>query len=249
MMETNTAESNTPILKAENISRLSTFNKTPKKIISDFTYNFQNERIYNILGPSGAGKSSLLRLFNRLDEITDGRLIYKNRELWEYSPCSLRREIGYLLQTPYLFPSTVKDNFSFVDSSLAEGEIESMLAEVNLGPEYILSRVEILSVGEKQRVALARLLAIKPRVILLDEPTSALDERSSSIIAKLIKRKISENGITAIIVTHNPRQILDFGGEALLLMEGKLVEYGPARDLISTPRTEAGKRFLEGDGE
>jgi ABC-type methionine transport system ATPase subunit len=124
-----------------------------------------------------------------------------------------------------------------------------MLAEVNLGPEYFLSNVEVLSVGEKQRIALARLLAMKPRVMLLDEPTSALDERSSSIIVKLIKRKISENGITAIIVTHNPRQILDFGGEALLLMEGKLVENGPARDLISSPRTEAGKRFLEGDGE
>jgi putative ABC transport system ATP-binding protein len=248
-METNAAGSNTPVLRAENISRLSSLNKTPKKIISQFSFTFQNDRIYNILGPSGAGKSSLLRLFNRLDEITDGRLFYKDRELREYSPCGLRREIGYLFQTPYLFPTTVKDNFSYIDSSLTEGEINSLLAEVNLDSEYLTSNVEVLSVGEKQRIALARLLAMKPRVMLLDEPTSALDERNSSIIVKLIKRKISENEITAIIVTHNPRQALDFGGEALLLMEGKLVENGPARDLISAPQTEAGKRFLEGDSE
>jgi putative ABC transport system ATP-binding protein len=248
-METNAAGSNTPVLRAENISRLSSLNKTPKKIISQFSFTFQNDRIYNILGPSGAGKSSLLRLFNRLDEITDGRLFYKDRELREYSPCGLRREIGYLFQTPYLFPTTVKDNFSYIDSSLTEGEIKSMLVEVNLDSEYLTSNVEVLSVGEKQRIALARLLAMKPRVMLLDEPTSALDERNSSIIVKLIKRKISENEITAIIVTHNPRQALDFGGEALLLMEGKLVENGPARDLISAPQTEAGKRFLEGDSE
>jgi ABC-type iron transport system FetAB ATPase subunit len=196
-METNAAGSNTPVLRAENISRLSSLNKTPKKIISQFSFTFQNDRIYNILGPSGAGKSSLLRLFNRLDEITDGRLFYKDRELREYSPCGLRREIGYLFQTPYLFPTTVKDNFSYIDSSLTEGEIKSMLVEVNLDSEYLTSNVEVLSVGEKQRIALARLLAMKPRVMLLDEPTSALDERNSSIIVKLIKRKISENEITA----------------------------------------------------
>lgn len=248
-METNAAESNAPVLRAENVSRLSTFNKTPKKIISEFSFSFQINKIYNVLGPSGAGKTSLLRLFNRLDEISGGSLYYNGKEIREYSPCGLRREIGYLLQTPHLFPSTVKDNFIYVDSALTDDAIISRLAEVNLGPEYLSSNVEILSVGEKQRITLARLLTMNPRVMLLDEPTSALDERSSSIIMKLIKRKISETGVSAIIVTHNPRQALEYGGEALLLMAGKLVEHGPVRDLISGPQTEAGKQFLEGDSE
>lgn len=238
-----------PVLKAENISRLSPVNKTSKTIIGEFSYGFYRNRIYNILGPSGAGKSSLLRLFNRLDEISNGRLFYKDKELREYSPCGLRREIGYLFQTPYLFPKTVKDNFIYVDSSLTDDAIVEMLAEVNLGSDYLHSTVEVLSVGEKQRIALARLLAMNPRVMLLDEPTSALDERNSSKILKLIKGLISQKDITVIMVTHDPRQALDMGGEALLLVDGRLVEHGPAKDLVTGPRTEAGKLFLEGDKE
>jgi len=248
-MEAVESGSDVPVLKAENISRLSPANKTSKTIIGEFSYEFFKNRIYNILGPSGAGKSSLLRLFNRLDEISDGRLLYKDKELREYDPCSLRREIGYLFQTPYLFPKTVKDNFIYVDSSLTDEAIVEMLASVNLKSDYLHSDVEVLSVGEKQRIALARLLTMNSRVMLLDEPTSALDERNSSQILKLIKRLISQKDITVIMVTHDPRQAVDLGGEALLLVDGRLVEHGPAKDLVTGPRTEAGKQFLEGDRE
>ena len=248
-METVENGSDVPVLKAENISRLSPSNKTSKTIIGEFSYEFFKNRIYNILGPSGAGKSSLLRLFNRLDEISDGRLFYKDKELREYNPCSLRREIGYLFQTPYLFPKTVKDNFIYVDSSLTDEAIVEMLARVNLKSDYLRSDVEVLSVGEKQRIALARLLTMNPRVMLLDEPTSALDERNSSQILKLIKGLISQQDITVIMVTHDPRQSVDLGGEALLLVDGRLVEHGPSKDLVTGPRTEAGKLFLEGDKE
>jgi len=248
-MEAVESDSDVPVLKAENISRLSIANKKPKRVIDEFSYSFYRNRIYNILGPSGAGKSSLLRLFNRLDEISDGKLFYKDKELREYSPCSLRREVGYLFQTPYLFPQTVKDNFAYVDSSLTEDAIVEMLTSVNLKSDYLQSTVDVLSVGEKQRIALARLLAMNPRVMLLDEPTSALDERNSSKILKLIKGLISQNDMTIIMVTHDPRQALDLEGEALLLVDGRLVEHGPARDLVTGPRTEAGKLFLGGGKE
>jgi putative ABC transport system ATP-binding protein len=248
-MEAIASESDAPVLKAENISRLSLANKSPRRIIGEFSYSFYKNGIYNILGPSGAGKSSLLRLFNRLDEISDGRIFYKDKELRDYNPCSLRREIGYLFQIPYLFPKTVKDNFIYVDSSLTDEAIVEMLASVNLKSDYLYSNVEVLSVGEKQRIALARLLTMNPRVMLLDEPTSALDERNSSKILKLIKGLISQNDMTVIMVTHDPRQALDLGGEALLLVDGRMVEYGPAKDLVTGPRTAAGKLFLEGDKE
>jgi len=248
-MEAVESGSDVPVLKAENITRMSIANKKPRQIIGEFSYSFYRNRIYNILGPSGAGKSSLLRLFNRLDEISDGKLFYKDKELREYNPCGLRREIGYLFQTPYLFPKTVKDNFAYVDSSLTDDEIVEMLASVNLKSDYLQSTVEVLSVGEKQRIALARLLAMNPRVMLLDEPTSALDERNSSLLLKLIKGLISKKDTTVIMVTHDPRQALDLEGEALLLVDGRLVEHGPAKDLVSKPQSEAGKQFLEADKE
>jgi len=249
MSETEPSKSQNPILKAENISLVVNNGGTPKNIVADFSFDFYKGKIYNILGPSGAGKSSLLRLFNRLDEISDGLIFFNGKVSKEYSPCWLRRKVGYLLQTPYLFPETVRDNLLFVDSSLTDDLMVSMLSEVNLGSDYLMSNVEVLSVGEKQRIALARLFAMKPEIILLDEPTSALDQKNSSLVLKLIKNKVSAGEMTAIIVTHDPRHALRFDGEALLIINGRLVEHGPAKELISQPRTEAAKSFLEKDGE
>jgi len=249
MSETKPTESQNPILKVENISLAVNNNGIAKNIITDFSFDFYEGRIYNILGPSGAGKSTLLRLLNRLDEISGGKIIFNSKNSRELNPCGLRRKIGYLFQTPHMFPETVKDNLRFVDSSLTDDLMISMLSEVNLGPDFLSSNVEVLSVGEKQRIALARLFAINPEIILLDEPTSALDEKNSSLLLKLIKSKVTQKGITAIIVTHDPRQALTFDGEALLIINGKLMEHGPARELISQPKTEAGRSFLEKDSE
>jgi putative ABC transport system ATP-binding protein len=249
MLEASLTESGNPILEAENISLIVNSNNVDRRIINDFSFSFYERKIYNILGPSGAGKSSLLRLFNRLDEISDGKIAFRGKDIKEVSPCWLRQKVGYLVQIPHMFPTTVKDNLLFVDSSLTGDQMISMLSDVNLGPAYLLSKVEILSVGEKQRIALARLLALDPEVILLDEPTSALDEKNSSLVQKLIRSKVSGNGMTAIVVTHDPRQALTFDSEALLIIDGKLVEYGPARELISRPKSEAGKSYLERENE
>ncbi|UCC79177.1 MAG: ABC transporter ATP-binding protein [Candidatus Zixiibacteriota bacterium] len=243
------AEPQNPILRAENISLEVINGGTRKNIITDFSFDFYRGKIYNILGPSGAGKSSLLRLFNRLDEATGGKISFNGKELNQYNPCRLRRRVGYLFQIPYMFPATVKDNLLYVDPSLSDDTIVSMLLEVNLEPDYLASNVEVLSVGEKQRVAMARLLIMKPEIILLDEPTSALDEKNSSLLLKLVKNKVSGDGITAIIVTHDSRQALMFDGETLLIIKGKLVEHGPAKQLISHPKTESGRSFLKGSGE
>ena len=90
-----------------------------------------------------------------------------------------------------------------------------------------------------------RLYLLEPEILLLDEPTSALDEKNSSLILNLIKRRVSENGTTAIIVTHHPKQASAFQGEALLIIDGRLVEYGQTEKLICSPETEEGKTFLE----
>ena len=249
MIDKNMLDSQNPILRSENISLAVNANHAIKKIITDFSFIFYEGKIYNILGPSGAGKSSLLRLFNRLDERTARKISFRGKDLNEFDPCWLRRKIGYLFQIPHMFPNTVKDNLLFVDSSLSEDMMISMLLEVNLQPDFLASNVEILSVGERQRIALARMLALKPEILLLDEPTSALDEKNSSLMLKLIKKKVSQNGVTAIIVTHDPGQALAFDGETLLVINGKLVEHGPARELISHPKTAAAKSFLERDSQ
>jgi putative ABC transport system ATP-binding protein len=100
--------------------------------------------------------------------------------------------------------------------------------------------VETLSIGEKQRVALARLLATNPEVVLLDEPTSALDPSYTESIENLVKTIVRQMSLTVIMVTHNPQQALRIGGETILMVAGRLVESGPCERVIKDPQTEEG---------
>jgi ABC-type methionine transport system ATPase subunit len=245
-METNRTEILKPVLQAEKVSLTVISNGKPRRIIDDFSFDFSPGRLYCVMGPSGAGKTSLMRLFNRLDEISGGKIEFDGKRLSEFDPCALRKKIGYLFQTPYMFPGTVRDNLFIVDPMLSDAAMISLLSEVNLNSGFLSADVEFLSGGEKQRVSLARLLIMKPEVLLLDEPTSALDEKNASAVSKLIRDKVSRSGITAIVVTHEPKLALSFGGEALLLVNGRLVETGPVKDILSRPNTEEGRSFLSG---
>jgi putative ABC transport system ATP-binding protein len=233
----------TPILKIENLTRTITVDSTQKNIVNNINYDFYSQKIYNIIGPSGAGKSSLLRLLNRLDEPTDGTIVYKDKKQKEYSPCDLRRKIGYLFQTPYLFDDTVRDNLLYAKKTLNNDNLLMLLDKVNLSNSFIDSPVARLSVGEKQRVALARLLATEPEILLLDEPTSALDPSVTHAIEKLIIAIVEQENLTALVVTHNPDQALRIGGEALLLVGGNLIESGTVDEIINNPKTELGQKY------
>ncbi len=231
-------------LRAENLSRVVKNNGKPKTIIKDFSFEFDKAKIYTILGPSGAGKSSLLRLFNRLDELSSGSIFYNGEDIRDFHPCLLRRKIGYFFQAPYLFPGTVKENILYVNSELTDDSLESLLSLVSLEKSFLISNVETLSIGEKQRVALARLVAMNPEIILLDEPTSALDMGNAMIIEKLICELTSNKGKTAIVVTHLPEQALRLGGECIFLIDGKIIESGPSEQIISNPGTKEGRDFI-----
>jgi putative ABC transport system ATP-binding protein len=232
-----------PILKIENLTRALTVDSTQKKIINNISYDFYSQRIYNIIGPSGAGKSSLLRLLNRLDEPTGGEILFKDKKQKDYSPCNLRRKIGYLFQAPYLFDDSVRDNLLYAEKSLNEDELFLLLEKVHLSKSLIDSPVARLSGGEKQRVALARLLATEPEIMLLDEPTSSLDPSVTQAVEKLIIEIVEQEKLTALVVTHNPDQAIRIGGEALLLVDGNLIESGYVDELINNPKTELGQKY------
>ena len=231
-----------PVLELRGLSR--TIDAPDGKvIIDDFSFSFLRGNIYTILGPSGAGKSSLLRLINRLDEPTGGEVIFDSKVQGEYSPCQLRRKIGYLFQTPHLFPGGVEENIRFANSSISTDKLRTLVDHVHLSPELLSVPGEKLSVGEQQRVALARLLATGPMVVLLDEPTSALDPSHTEGIENLIRELADSGELTVIMVTHNPEQALRMGGESLLLVSGRLVEHGSAEQVVRHPKTELGRRY------
>jgi putative ABC transport system ATP-binding protein len=234
---------NGPILETKSLTRTIDANGKSKTIVDNVSYAFYPGRIFTIIGPSGAGKSSLLRLLNRLDEPTSGDVFFRDKPHCDYAPCDLRRNIAYLFQTPYLFPGTVRDNILYADSALTDERVKDLARQAHIDPDFIDNDTVNLSVGEKQRVALARLLALQPEIILLDEPTSALDPTHTEAIEDLIREIVATHGATAIMVSHNPEQAVRMGGEGLLLVGGKLVETGPVQKLVNQPQTELGRMY------
>lgn len=231
------------VLSVKNLSRVITVKNESKTTVDNISCDFTSEKIYSLIGPSGAGKSSLLRLLNRLDEPTSGEIIFNDKKYDEYTPCQLRCKIGYLFQTPHLFDKTVKDNLLYANNQLNENEMNELLDEVQIARLFLNKEVDNLSVGEKQRIAFARLLATKPQVILLDEPTSALDPSLTESIEQMIKEIVRVEHLTAIVVTHNPEQALRLSEETLLLYNGKLIESGPTDQIINDPQSEIGRKY------
>ncbi|MEE9443026.1 MAG: ATP-binding cassette domain-containing protein [candidate division Zixibacteria bacterium] len=219
-------------------------------IIDSVSCEFNKNEIYSIVGPSGAGKTTLLRLLNRLDEKTGGEIIYHDSPLESYPVTELRRRIAKTFQIPYLFPGTVMDNLAY---GLPEGQdshsksLARFLDMVGLNSKLIYADPEKLSVGQKQRVALARSLVMEPEILLLDEPTSALDPGAARTIEELLLRLNRELGLTLIIVTHNFDQALRLGGNSLILADGRLIESGETETIFKNPGNEISKKFINGE--
>jgi putative ABC transport system ATP-binding protein len=188
-----------------------------------------------VVGPSGAGKSSFLRLLNRLDEPTGGIVLLNGEDYRGIAPRELRRRVGMVMQTAYLFPGSVAANIEFGPrqhgETLSTEQIAALLDRVGLAG-YQDRDVGNLSGGEAQRVSVARTLANAPEALLLDEPTSALDEASARGIEALLLDIIQERRMTCVIVTHNTAQAARIAGRAMVLEAGRLVSIGPTKEVL-----------------
>jgi putative ABC transport system ATP-binding protein len=186
-----------------------------------------------ILGPSGSGKSTLLRLLNRLSDPGEGEVRYRDRPLREYDPLRLRREVSLVPQLPALLEGTVESNLSFA-ADLAGTDLDPgrCLTLSGLEPGLAERDVSRLSVGEQQRVMLARALAQEPRVLLLDEPTSALDEAARDAVEATLRSLRRELDISLILVTHEPEQARRLSDWVVRLESGRVVAVGPLERVL-----------------
>jgi putative ABC transport system ATP-binding protein len=188
-----------------------------------------------IVGPSGAGKSSFLRLLNRLDEPTSGTVYLEGEDYRQIEPRELRRRVGMVMQSPYLFPGTVEDNICFGPrqwgEKITQERVQTLLRRVGL-EGYQERNVSFLSGGEAQRVSLARTLANSPEVLLLDEPTSALDEAARMGVEELLVDIIYREGLTCLMVTHDMEQARRMAQRAVYLKQGSLIRQGAVEEVI-----------------
>jgi putative ABC transport system ATP-binding protein len=165
-------------------------------IVAGFSAAIPAGRLTVMVGPSGAGKTTLLRLLNRLDDPDAGAVLFAGHDVRDYDVLELRRRVQVVGQVPVTFPGTVADNVG--------RDAAGLLGRVGLNPALATREADRLSVGEAQRMCLARSLALEPEVLALDEPTSALDAASKAGIEELIVG-LARSGLTVVMVTHDPR--------------------------------------------
>ncbi|MEK4010683.1 ATP-binding cassette domain-containing protein [Peribacillus sp. FSL M8-0224] len=182
-----------------------------------------------LTGESGAGKTSLLRLLNRMDDPDSGLIYYQDQLLDEFNPIELRRKVTMLSQAPFTLPGTIEENLQ-IGLELTEREkkdkeeLVKALDTVQL-QKSLDESAENLSGGEKQRLALARLLLLNPEVYLLDEPTSALDEEAELTVMGCFLEEVKREKGTVIMITHS-KQLADMCAEhRIVLKKAKESDY------------------------
>ena len=176
-----------------------------------------------LLGPSGSGKSSLLRLLNRLSDPDEGEILFEGEPVTSLDVLDLRRRAVLVPQLPAPLPGTVADNVRYGPSLCdREPDVAACLARAGLDGAYAERDAAQLSVGEQQRVMLARALALEPEVLLLDEPTSALDETARDGVERTLE-ELARAGVAMVLVTHDRGQAERIASSVIELREGRMV--------------------------
>ncbi|MGI5422062.1 amino acid ABC transporter ATP-binding protein [Actinomadura luteofluorescens] len=225
-----------------------------REVVHDVSLRVRTGEVVALIGPSGAGKSSLLRSINFLEPPSRGRVVWRGTEVrpdrGRRALEALRREIGMVFQSFNLFPHlTALQNVALapvhalgVPKAEATRRALQELAHVGL-EEYAQVKPGRCSGGQQQRIAIARALALGPRLMLFDEPTSALDpELAAEVLATM--RRLADEGMTMIVVTHEMRFAEEVADRILFMADGRIVEEGPPDALMRAPREERTRRFL-----
>jgi putative ABC transport system ATP-binding protein len=178
-----------------------------------------------VVGPSGCGKSSLLRLLNRLADPAHGSVTYRGRPVGDYDVLELRRDVSLVPQLPALLEGTVEKNLDYACRLASrEPDMAELLGLAGLDASFAGRDAERLSVGEQQRVMLARALAAGPSVLLLDEPTSALDDDASDAVERSLLGRRERLDVSLVLVTHDRAQAARLADAVLRLEDGRAIE-------------------------
>jgi putative ABC transport system ATP-binding protein len=199
-----------------------TYRRGSRVIFSALNVDLE-EGMSALVGPSGAGKSTLLRLLNRLADPESGTIHYRGRDIRDYDVLALRREIALVPQLPALLPRSVAENVSYGPGLCGRGcDLDRALVLAGLDNTFAERSAQQLSVGEQQRVMLARALALEPAVLLLDEPTAALDEGSRDAVERTLLDLHARVSAALIVVTHDQAQARRLGERVLVLDGGRV---------------------------
>ena len=242
-----------PMIQVENLCKSFSTKSGTVEAARNISFSIEKGEIFGIIGLSGAGKSTLVRCLNLLERPTSGSVWVNGKNLTELSERKLRKErqnIGMIFQHfNLLMQRTALDNVCFpmeivgISKKEARKKALEYLKIVGL-EEKALSYPSQLSGRQKQRVAIARVLASDPEILLCDEATSALDPQTTKSILELIRKINKEYGITVVVITHEMSVVQEICNRVAVLERGVLVESGTVEELFRSPKTEAARRLV-----
>ena len=231
--------------------------------LKDISVTIRHGQVTGLIGPSGCGKTTLLRCFNRINErisgvSTKGRVEIQGYDIYapETDLTELRKRVGMVFQRPNPLPLSIAENLLFglrvhsperLNKQAAAEAVEAALREVSLWADLrnrLQHRALDLSLEQQQKLCIARLLPLKPQVLLMDEPCSALDPTATQRVEELIRSL--RGRYTIVIVTHNMAQARRISDECIYMLLGEMIEHRRTEDLFINPQDERTARYIEG---
>ena len=251
---------NNLIIETKNVSVF--YGDTPA--VSDISLGIEREKITALIGPSGCGKTTLLRSFNRMNDLipiarTSGEILFEGNNIYaeNVDPTEIRYRIGMVFQRPNPFPKSIYDNIAFGPRINGfRGDMDELVEKSLIGAalwDEVKDRLRTsgleLSGGQQQRLCIARTLAVEPTVILMDEPCSALDPIATLAIEELMRDLSKQYSI--VIVTHNMQQAARVSDYTAFITAderriGELVEYDDTRHIFTNPTDERTEAYITG---
>ena len=208
-------------------------------VLQDIDLHIQPGETVAFVGKTGAGKTTLVKLISRFHDPTDGRILLDDQDISEVTQNSLRSQMGIVLQDPFLFSGTVRDNIRFGRLDATDEEVEAAAKAV--GADEFITKMRkgydtpveeggvILSVGQRQLISFARALLADPRILILDEATSSIDTQTENIIQKALERLLK--GRTAFVIAHRLSTIVN-ADRIVVVHDGRIVEQGKHQELL-----------------
>ena len=229
------------------------------KALSNINIEIEPRKVTALIGPSGCGKSTFLRCLNRMNDTiagtrVDGKILLNGQDIYsaEMDVVNLRQRVGMVFQKPNPFPQSIYDNVAFGPRVMGMNVNMDELVEKSLRAASLWDEVKDdlkmdalgLSLGQQQRLCIARVVAVQPEVILMDESTSALDPIATLRVEELIAELKKDYRI--VIVTHNMQQAARVSDHAGLFWLGELVEFSDTNDMFTKPKQELTEAYITG---
>lgn len=219
-----------------------------RRVLDIGELQIEDGALYGIIGPNGAGKSTLLNLIAGLEKPTGGKILYGKAA----AVAAPYRDMTMVFQSPYLIRTTIEKNIAYPlklrgwDPDAIDSRVRELAQDLGL-MDFLKQKSWKLSGGETQKVALARALSFRPKLLLLDEPTANVDPSTTAEIEAMLRKINEDEGTTVVLITHNLVQARRLCRELLFMDRGKAVECGPGDKLLREPEHELTKRFVSGE--